>query len=590
MSVSISGNGHEGRIVEKFPTKSNIPGLNFVLQWKVMNQNVNERKTKIHWTAHLEISRNVETIATAVGTISEMSIAFNADREMFYTIPFDIERGSSSSKPFKKILCDGYANIIHDEKGNAGFTLSVEVYARGAYFSNLDYSATETRILSYKDSFPRIRLPQLPLGSTLTVQNVTYDDTKATIKFALKSISSNAKHTVAIVKGSKTCRLINVNPSTAASQTLTIECDYTYLGNNSSSQTFNLVCKTYQNNTTNLLGLQTSVPVSIHMPETIVPSISSEQITMTPYGYGQNIYEKFQEYIDQMNVDIKVVGCKPTPGASIESIYYTLYMGSEPVFQYNATSTDNFMMETYPLRGVSGEFYIEATVIDSRGRRTTAKSKQYIVYTLTPPLIKNFSVIRADFTRPQEGILLDTGNSIRIHLDINISPINNKNNKSYTIEYAKSTNGNLAVEEEWVKLVDIPPLTSYDSSFTIDVDSSKADSAGKVHMFDQKNQYKFRVSATDYFETVKAETTVESEYVLLDFHASGTGIALGKIADKENTLDIDMNMILGGFNMNISSATVSLYESLGMQVFPEEIPMAEEYPTTFELLEKKEKK
>ena len=343
--------------------------------------------------------------------------------------------------------------------------------------------------------------------------------------------------------------------------------------------------------------------IYVKLPENHYPSIDSNDIVITPNPKFKQAYEDLGLLTSNMSFDIKTNTNSPTFKVSTGSLsdYYnygvnvtfalensTPYQMAFPPAKLGNTSLIDISAKNSGDRCTS--IYAVGELTDSRELKASAQSETHNIYPYRFPQIMNFSVIRADFTRPQEGILLDTGNSIRINLDIRIDSINNKNNKLYTIEYAKSTNGDLAIEEVWIKLVDIPPLTSYDSSLTIDVDSSKADSTGKTHIFDQKSQYKFRVSVTDYFETVKAETTVESEYVLLDFHASGTGIALGKIADKENTLDVDMNMILGGFNMNISSATVSLYESLGMQVFPEEIPMAEEYPTTFELLEKKEKK
>jgi hypothetical protein len=51
------------------------------------------------------------------------------------------------------------------------------------------------------------------------------------------------------------------------------------------------------------------------------------------------------------------------------------------------------------------------------------------------------------------------------------------------------------------------------------------------------------LKVTDSFATVSATTEVSSAFTLLDFKADGTGVAFGKVSEKSNTVEFELNTV-----------------------------------------------
>ncbi|MCP1638618.1 hypothetical protein J2T50_000311 [Streptococcus gallinaceus] len=156
---------------------------------------------------------------------------------------------------------------------------------------------------------------------------------------------------------------------------------------------------------------------------------------------------------------------------------------------------------------------VTATVTDTRGL-TGAVTEHPVVFDWYTPRISSLSISRCQ----PNGTLSDTGTSVKVVFKLDIAPVNNKNKRSFKIGYKKQT------ESQW--RYHTVTVTSYLQSGNI------------VLPTDGENTWDIRLEVTDAFTTYVLDQKVGTVYVLMDFHKSGKGIALGKVAEFENCLDI----------------------------------------------------
>lgn len=138
---------------------------------------------------------------------------------------------------------------------------------------------------------------------------------------------------------------------------------------------------------------------------------------------------------------------------------------------------------------------------DSRGF-TGSASQQIEVIPYAAPYITSFSVERQE-----------DGTTVIAHLTGGISPIANKNTKSFSV----TLNG-----------------------VTQDIPASEYSVNDIIVFEDVPTDQTFTATArvTDWYTTVEKDAMLPTVAVTMDFHHSGNGIAMGKVAEHENLLDI----------------------------------------------------
>ena len=159
----------------------------------------------------------------------------------------------------------------------------------------------------------------------------------------------------------------------------------------------------------------------------------------------------------------------------------------------------------------AGTVKVVGYATDSRGF-TGSANKQITVVPYSIPQIESFSAERqAD------------GTTVVAHLKGGISPVENKNSKTFSV----TLNG----------------VTKEISSTSYDVDDS-------VTFTDVPTDTTLTAVAkiSDAFTTspVTKNATVPTVEVTMDFHSSGKGVAFGKVAEYENLLDIAWNTSIKG--------------------------------------------
>jgi microcystin-dependent protein len=169
---------------------------------------------------------------------------------------------------------------------------------------------------------------------------------------------------------------------------------------------------------------------------------------------------------------------------------------------------------------VSGSYPISVTVTDKRGRVGTASSTSN-VQAYTPPKITSLSVHRST----NMGMEDEQGEYAKVNFTAVVSSMSKKNTCEYVVKYKKSA------ETSWTSI----PQTIY-------TNSNYAPTASVVFAADGNSSYDVMVEATDRHGTASRSTSVSTAFTLMNWHPSGTGMAFGKVAERENTMEIALDV------------------------------------------------
>ncbi|MFT4445557.1 hypothetical protein [Parvimonas sp. G1967] len=165
----------------------------------------------------------------------------------------------------------------------------------------------------------------------------------------------------------------------------------------------------------------------------------------------------------------------------------------------------------------SGNVEINILVTDSRGK--TASEKRTIkVEPYDPPKILNFS---ADRTEADEKV-------VKLIYNFKMSTIANKNPCNWKID--RRPRGS----STWTNVISGNEKNLNSNTLTYNVSTDR--------------EYEFRLSISDFNSSNESIAYVYTIFVILDFHESGTGIAVGKSSTKPNFFENDIKM---GFNKGI---------------------------------------
>ena len=108
-------------------------------------------------------------------------------------------------------------------------------------------------------------------------------------------------------------------------------------------------------------------------------------------------------------------------------------------------------------------------------------------------------------------------------IKFSISAVNDKNTKSYKVEYRQKAT------DTWTQAA-TGSVYAYDSNMLLNINVNPDIS------------YDLRLSVTDFFGTTIALSEIATAFTLIDFNASGKGLAFGKVSEVDNGMEIDMPM------------------------------------------------
>lgn len=293
--------------------------------------------------------------------------------------------------------------------------------------------------------------------------------------------------------------------------------------------TFKLTTKTSSSGST--VGTSTKTATGT-IPSSVKPTISG--ITLTEATSG--LASKFGAYIQNKSKISGTVNASAGSGSSI-SAYKTTINGSS----YTSKTFTTGVLKT------SGTNTITTTVTDKRGR-STSYSTTFSVLAYSKPTISTFKVDRCN----ADGTLNDEGTSFKVTIKSNITPLNNKNDSTYTLQYKLSSVDN------WITMGTELSGYSINTNWVV------------TNIFlNIDNVYDFRFTIKDYFEEVPKSTNVAESFTLMNFGADGHSMAIGGVANDPDVLDIKMaktyfsdNNYMGGSARNDNEKNI-YFQSTG---------------------------
>lgn len=357
-----------------------------------------------------------------------------------------------------------------------------------------------------------LTLPKIPRASKPTIS-----PNPATVGSAITITTNRAStaftHTFKASYNAQSIGTIATNVGASLTYTPPIATYAPKLTNRTSGY-FSLTTETYNGSTK--IG-EYSTGITMNLPSSVVPTISSVTLTDTK-GY----YSKYGGYVLGRSNIQATINASGVYGSTIKSYGYT-YAGKTVSGQSSKTLT-------LGTPTTSGTNSYTVTALDSRSR-SAGKSGTFNVLAYSAPKFNGTTAKRVNTSGADD----DEGTTIRINIKGSTTNLGNKNTNTATvkIEYKLST------ATSWT--TSSSANRGYSWNFNYDLTNCP-----------NTNAYDIRLTATDQLGTSTVYTlSVGTAQPILDFLSGGKGIGIGKVATKQNLVDI-------GWNVNAPTVTSGL--------------------------------
>ena len=368
-------------------------------------------------------------------------------------------------------------------------TLNIAHNADGSKTLATSARITHDQFSSSSQSYSQ-KLTTIPRATTPTL-SASSVNMGASITINMPRASSSFDHTLTYKFGSATG---TIGSDLGTSKAWTVPLSLASQVPNGTSGTCTITCKTYNGST--LIGTKT-VSFTAKVPSSVVPSISSLTVAEAVSGLAA----QFGAYVQNKSKLKVTISASGSYSSTIKS-YKTTVAGKS----YTASSFTSGVLTS------SGTVTISTTVTDSRGR-TATKSTTVTVVAYTAPKITRFSAVRTD-------------SGVQVAMNFSIASVGEKNTKQYVLSYKPKT------DNTWILLAS-GSVFSYNSTQTF------------AEGFSSEASYDLQLTVTDFFgdsAAAIAYAEIPTAFTLLDFNASGKGIAFGKVSEIDNQMEIDMDM------------------------------------------------
>jgi hypothetical protein len=452
------------------------------------SSNYDGRYIQFNWTATQSIVDNTSTISWTLkgaggnnGYYHARNIKVTIDGSTVYS------QGQGTASNYillydGTVVASGKKTLTHKADRSRTFTVTIEA---GIYVWAVNCTGSTT-----------FTLDTIPGPSTFTVSNTSLDMGTA-VTFNINRAATAFTHKLTYSFEGKTGE---IGSNIATSKTWTIPLSLATAIPNNTSGTATITLTTYQGST--VIGSK-SLTMTLKVPTSVVPTISGVAITEAT----SDLSAKFGAFVQNKSTLKVVITATGVQGSTIKS-YSTEILGKTYI---GDTFTSNVLT-------VSGSIYVNVTVTDSRGRTNTS-TEIVEVLTYKDPKITAFTVARCD----SDGTLNDDGEYVTVSIAFDIASIDDKNDKSYTVAY---------------KVKDDADFTTLIGGSVYSLNTTYIPSV----TFTGDNSYDFILTVTDYFKPVSHIGEIPTAFTLVDYHSSGTGMGIGKVAEKSNTLEIALDV------------------------------------------------
>ena len=400
-----------------------------------------------------------------------------------FSSTFNLNNTSSGSQTlFTKTV-----DVAHTDNGSKTLYCSAS-FVSGVSSGTVTTSASKTLTTIARASQPScITYPE-------HTQNVGEFGKSITIHMNRKS--SAFTHTVRYVFGSKSGTIAT---GVTTSATWTIPLTLMDLIPNSESGSGTIYVDTYNSSTkvgTKSCSFTATVPASVKPTCTM----TLEDVTGVKEIYGSPV-----KGLSKIKVTV-------TAKIAYSSAIATYSISANGAKYTTATATTGVL-------STSGTSTVTATVKDNR-KRSGSVSENMTVLDYSAPKIDALSVHRCN----QDGSTNDRGEYIKVTFSATISSLSSKNTATYTLKYKQ------------------PSATSWSSvSLAALVNKYSVSNHSVIIEASGSSAYEVEVTAADRHNTVSKRTSASTAFTLLNWHASGTGMGVGKVAENANTLEIALD-------------------------------------------------
>lgn len=422
---------------------------------------------------------------------------YNSVKEKYVTVYGSTKTNSDWQTVYNGTTSfSGTTVIKHDSNGKGSFSAS----CGGAF----EYSGAYNSTGSGSWDLPTIARATTPVVASTTITM------GSAVNLTLTPADASFKHKIRYEFGSLVSQIDGIKVGGAQ-----ITADYissgaitftppTSLGGqipNNTSGTCKIVCYTYTSSGTHI-GTS-SVNITLNIPS-YSPSITD--ITLT----GNNLLSS--TYVQGKSTVTINATVGASYGANIKSIS-TVIDGKTYSGLPFTTSVLN-----------SGSKSAQITVVDTRGKSVTVTSSAITIYDYAIPNITDFTLARQS-----------DGTTVVATVKGSISAVNNKNAKTIKVTLNGKTN----------------TITS--SAYTINATTTFTGVSTDQTLTG-------KATFTDSYVTVERAATLPTVAVTMDFYKDGNGIAMGKVAEQGDLLDVAWDIkndsvptLLGGMGKPIPS-------------------------------------
>ena len=451
-------------------------------------------RIQIAWTVDSQsVANNTSTVTAKVQLVSTgSSYTINSSASKSGTLTIN---GTKYSFTFTAALSGNQTKTIYtktvtvshaaDGSKTCAFacTAGINVTLSGTYYGTVSASGSGT-------------FNTIARASTISsvTSSVAINGTNA-VTVNISRAASSFTHTVVFSFGSYSKSTTDVGTSTSYA----IPTSWINAIPKATSGTAKVTVTTYSGSTK--IGSAVSKNFTVTVPASVVPTISSVAVADTTTN--QTTYGNMVQGKSKPKFTITAAGAY----SSTITAYKTVF---ESKTYTGATPTASGITK-------SGTVTAKITVTDSRGR-TASVDKSWTVVAYSAPKITSFQGFRclADGTENYDGTYLNAA------VKYSVSALNNKNTANYTLEYKLSS------ATTWTSLAS-------GSAYSL---SESIISAKEILGVD--NSYDVRLSVSDAFSTVRSIIDIPTAFTLLDFNASGRGLAFGKVSEKTEGVEFGL--------------------------------------------------
>lgn len=490
------------------------------------SSNYEGRYIQFSWTATQSVTDNTSTISWTLKGAGTGESGYYHARNIKVTIDGSTVyyQGEGSSSNYIKLyngteVASGTKTLTHKSDGSRTFAVTIEA---GIYVWAVNCTGEKTFTL---DTIPR--------ASTFKVSSTSADMNTA-VTFTITRASTAFTHKLTYSFEGKTG---TIGSDIATSKSWTIPLSLAAAIPSKTSGTATITLTTYNGSTA--IGTKT-LTMTLKVPSSVVPTISSVTITEATSGLA----DKFGAFIQNKSKLKVVIAASGVQSSTIKS-YSTKILSKT----YSGSTITSGLITS------SGSVSVAVTVTDSRGRTATS-TKNVTVLAYSDPKITSFTAQRCD----SDGTLNDDGEYVQLAYAFEIVSLNSKNNNTYSIAY---------------KLPSDSDYTSLTSGNAYSADTTYVPAT----LFDVDNSYEIKLTVKDYFKTVTYIVELSTAFTLVDYHSSGKGMSIGKVAELEGVFEVGLPIKLtggmyseskvlwsGGYYMN-ASQTATLSAKVSDQLF-----------------------